>query len=117
MLINMIIDILNICQEKKITSISELLKKCNELTLFNIKKNLKDEQHLEEFFVFTDGNCKSNGKKGARAGYSVYFEDPTFHKKFSITRLLELEEATNNKAELTAIFSVFKILTEKDLHF
>lgn len=114
-LLNMIIDILKICQDKKIASISELLQNCSELTLFNIKKNLKEDpsnQNLEEFFVFTDGNCKSNGKKGSRAGYSVYFEEPTFHEKFSVTRLLETEEPTNNKAELTAILSVFKILTE-----
>lgn len=109
---SVVTEILQICQDKKISKISELLVNCNDITLYSIKKNLKTTLPIEDFFVFTDGNCKSNGKKGARAGYSVYFEHPLFHQKFSTTRLLELEEATNNKAELTAILNVFKILTE-----
>ena len=31
--------------------------------------------YIEEIVVFTDGSCKNNGKKNARAGIGVYFSE------------------------------------------
>ena len=65
----------------------------------------------ETFYIFSDGNCKSNGQKGARAGYSAFFtedKDSPLHP-FNKTSLI-LEEPTNNKAELSAIRYILDIL-------
>lgn len=49
--------------------------------------------------IYTDGSCTNNGRKGARAGYAVVYPDyPS--KTWGDT----LGEATNQTAELTAIY-------------
>lgn len=102
-------EIEQICCNKNIVSISQLLSNCSETTLFHIEKNLQDEI-TPDILIFTDGNCKNNGKKKSKAGFSIFFDDTTLHNKFSTTQILETDEPTNNKAELTAILCVFKIL-------
>jgi len=51
--------------------------------------------------LFTDGACKSNGKRGAHGSYAYYFpEHPEWSGAFPIP---EKEQQTNNRGELRAI--------------
>ena len=51
--------------------------------------------------LFTDGACKSNGKRGAYGSYAYYFPDhPEWSGAFPIP---ESEPQTNNRGELRAI--------------
>ena len=51
--------------------------------------------------LFTDGACKSNGKRGAQGSYAYYFpEHPEWSGAF---RIPEGEPQTNNRGELRAI--------------
>lgn len=74
-------------------------------------KNIKVDNNT--LYIFSDGNCKRNGKIGARAGYSVFFSEdmssPYF--KFNKTRLI-IPEPTNNKAELSGIKYVYDIISQ-----
>lgn len=63
--------------------------------------------------IFTDGNCKNNGRRGAKGGYAVFFTDDTdspFYK-YNTVKMME-ESPTNQKCELSAIFTVYKILNK-----
>lgn len=65
----------------------------------------------ETFYIFSDGNCKSNGQKGARAGYSAFFTEDKKSPLYTFNKTsLILEEPTNNKAELSAIRYILDIL-------
>lgn len=100
------------------TTILDILPKLSSKTIKNIfedldKDNVVYEEKNDIIYVFTDGNCKKNGKKDAKAGYCVFFtenEDSiyyTLNKSGIIT-----EEPTNQKAELTAMYKLFCIIDE-----
>ena len=58
--------------------------------------------------VFTDGACGSNGKKGARAAWGVWFPD---HKEFSDAQVVPADQQqTNQRAELMAISQAVQII-------
>lgn len=67
-------------------------------------------------YIFSDGNCKGNGKKNARGGYSVYFGENLPFSQFNITGLSRPNDddpiPTNNKMELSGIRYIFKTLSE-----
>lgn len=64
---------------------------------------------INNFFVYTDGACKNNGKKNAKAGIGIYFgEDDKRNLSASIKG-----KQTNNRAELIAIITVYKILKKE----
>jgi len=61
--------------------------------------------------VFTDGSCIGNGRKGAKAGYAVWFPE---HRDWSLAnKLPETASQTNQRAELTAIHEAIRVLDEK----
>jgi ribonuclease HI len=61
--------------------------------------------------VFTDGSCIGNGRKGAKAGYAVWFPE---HPDWSASsKLEESQPQTNNRVELTAIQAAVDILLSK----
>lgn len=61
--------------------------------------------------VFTDGSCTGNGRKGAKAGYAVWFPE---HPDWSVSKKVDESEAqTNNRAELRAIHEAATILDQK----
>lgn len=105
------------------TSLFEIIPKLSSQTIKNIFEDLdKDNIVLEEdndvIYVFTDGNCKKNGRKDAKAGYCVFFteqEDSIYYtlNKFDVV----LNEPTNQKAELTAMYHLFKIIDENEVLF
>lgn len=60
-------------------------------------------------YIFTDGNCKRNGKSDAKAAYGIYFNDKSY-SHMNRARLLETKSHTNQKAELQAVLELFKTL-------
>lgn len=100
-------------------SIMDLLNKFSTTTVKHIIQDLgiiEPPKESNELYIFSDGNCKGNGKKYAKAGYSVLFidgqnkEDSTY-SKFNKTRLI-VSEPTNNKAELSGLKYIFKTIQE-----
>jgi ribonuclease HI len=96
----------------------EVLEKLTTKTIEMLQKDLNTQEVSlrddENVFVFTDGNCKNNGKSKSRGGYGVYFtnnEDSIFHK-LNTARLV-IKEPTNQKAELMAIEKLFEIMNDK----
>jgi len=59
--------------------------------------------------IFTDGCCLNNGDKNAKAGIGIWFgiDNPK-----NISKKLEGEKHTNNRAELFAILTSINILIE-----
>lgn len=66
------------------------------------------EQH-EVAYVFTDGNCKNNGRQGAVGAFGVYFSDSRF-SHWNTTRVIT--HPTNNRAELLAIATALATVVE-----
>lgn len=58
--------------------------------------------------VYTDGACSSNGRKGARAGYGVYFGEGSAH---NVAERLP-GRATNQRAEMTAVLVAMRVSYE-----
>lgn len=98
-------------------SIMDLLPKFNNSTIKSIINDLGILEQLPEIsddlYIFSDGNCKGNGKKHARAGYSVFFTDniESPHYRFNKTRFVATEP-TNNKAELSGIKYAIKTISQ-----
>lgn len=102
-------------QKNLIDIIPELSSKTISNILFDLQKDTGNAQGVDtnKLYVFTDGGCKSNGKKNARAGYSIFFTDDTESNLYPLnkTRLL-ITEPTNQKAELTAIKQLFSTIVK-----
>ncbi|KAI6242845.1 Ribonuclease H [Aphelenchoides fujianensis] len=62
--------------------------------------------------VFTDGACSSNGRKGAKAGYGVFWGDG--HEDNHSAPLISGPQ-TNNRAEYTAIIHALETAKKRDL--
>lgn len=78
-------------------------------------ENNTNKKDIPNFYIFSDGNVKNNGKKNARGGFSVYFGEQDVYNAFNKTRIFE-NEPTNNKMELSAIKQIYKtIYKNKDL--
>jgi ribonuclease HI len=105
-------------------SITDLLGKFSTTTVKHIINDLGTSNVMlqgivdaskdsNELYIFSDGNCRGNGKKYARAGYSAFFTDnnDSPYYKFNKTRLVG-SEPTNNKAELSGIKYIFKTILE-----
>ena len=67
--------------------------------------------------VYTDGACPNNGSKNARSSIGVYFPEKNNVKLENISKPLQIDNHSNNVAELTAILEALKIikLSEIDL--
>jgi ribonuclease HI len=58
--------------------------------------------------IFTDGACTSNGKKGAKASWAVWFPDFKDHSAAEVVP--EDQQQTNQRAELMAISKAVEIV-------
>lgn len=97
----------------------DILPKLSSKTIDFITKDLQsskisDDVYIsDEFYIYSDGGRRANGKHNAKAGYSVFFTDdktsPFYN--FNTTRLVS-SNPTNNKAELSGIKCIFKIINE-----
>jgi len=56
---------------------------------------------------YTDGNCHANGKKGAKAGYGVYFGENNFCNR---GEPLQGSVQTNQRAELSGIMKAIELV-------
>jgi ribonuclease HI len=107
-------------------SIMDLLTKFSTTTIKHIIQDLgiiEPPKESNELYIFSDGNCKNNGKSYAKAGYSVFFTDGKINSleespyyKFNKTRLI-VSEPTNNKSELSGIKYIFKTIHENEALF
>lgn len=98
--------------------ITELLQKFSNKTIKNIlddltQDNVKMQENKDIIYVFTDGNCKNNGKKNAKAGYCVFFTENEDSIYYDLNKSgIIINEPTNQKAELTAMYELFCIIEE-----
>lgn len=99
-----LIDFLPQLSSKTITYLLKDLGYENTIT----KDNCIEHNKL---YIFSDGGCRSNGKKSSSGAYSVFFTDDISSPfyKFNKTQLLS-SDPTNNKAELSAILVIFEII-------
>jgi ribonuclease HI len=92
-------------------TIIDLLDSFSSTTIKSIIKDLTPSIKTENFdnlYIYSDGGCVFNGKKNAKAGYSVYCKEfEIFNKTREIT-----SNPSNNCAELSGIRHIFKILFE-----
>jgi ribonuclease HI len=67
--------------------------------------------------VFTDGACSANGRRGARAAFSVVFWDlPTEQQRLGIAeRVPEQEPQTNQRAELRGLHRAFEEIQARNI--
>jgi len=90
-------------------SLIDILEDLSPTTLSGLVTDLqlnRVNDTKKTFYVFTDGNCKNNGKKNARAAYGIYFTDERY-KEFNKTGIVT-DGPTNQKAELTAMKEALK---------
>lgn len=59
-----------------------------------------------DYFVYTDGACKNNGKKNACAGIGVYFGE---EDKRNLSKKV-IGKQTNNVAELSAVIEAYHLI-------
>ena len=69
----------------------------------------------EDINIYTDGSCAFNGMKGATCGIGIYFCETNRNKINNISKLLLIDNPTNNYAELFAIDTAIKIIVDKNL--
>ncbi|CAD5213008.1 unnamed protein product [Bursaphelenchus okinawaensis] len=74
------------------------------------KKAKFSNPHSDAPTVWTDGACRGNGKKRARAGWGVFWGDG--HQDNSCGPLIG-QEQTNNRAEYTAVIEALKTAQRK----
>jgi ribonuclease HI len=65
----------------------------------------------EPLFIFTDGNCRGNGKSSARGAWGIFITSDENSPYYRYNRVERVREApTNQKCELTAILYAFKMI-------
>ena len=64
---------------------------------------------LEILFIYTDGACRNNGRKNARAGIGIYCEH------FERSEQFPYINQTNQRAELFAILTALEMIIENKL--
>jgi ribonuclease HI len=106
------------------TTLIEVIENLSTKTIELLKRDLetKEEIHTENnnnvIYVFTDGNCKNNGKEKSKGGYGVFFtndEDSPYYELNTVR--LVITNPTNQKSELMALEKLFSIISENDVLF
>lgn len=69
------------------------------------------DDFIPDYYVYTDGACSNNGKRGALAGIGIFFG---INDSRNVSKKIEGKQ-TNNIAELTAIIETYSII-ESDIH-
>jgi len=70
---------------------------------------------MQTLHIFTDGACRSNGKKGAKAAYSVVLWSLTNDHIEIAERVPESEPQTNQRAELRGMARAFEEIQQRNL--
>ena len=104
---------------KTLTEVApHLSSKTIELLLKDLQIFEKVEENVVQtdssMYIFTDGGCKNNGKKNARAAYGVFVTDDNGESESPFNKCgLVISNPTNQRAELTAILRCLEILKEQ----
>jgi len=88
-----------------------------KLNILLMKKNKNILNHNDSFIVYTDGACSMNGTPNAVSGIGIHFNKNNSLKIQDVSKKLNIEKPTNNKAELYAIkeaIDICKINNIKD---
>ena len=64
------------------------------------------DDFVPDYYVYTDGACSNNGKRGALAGIGIFFG---INDSRNVSKRIEGKQ-TNNMAELTAIIETYSII-------
>ena len=97
--------------QKNFNSSFNYVNKLSSETIDNMIKDLSISSK-NDYLVFVDGGCSGNGKKDAKAGFSVHFEN---HPIFGATK--KIDGNTNNAAELSSILYSFNIINTHSKEF
>jgi ribonuclease HI len=91
-------------------SLTDFIKLFSNNTVKNIINDLEIDMIIKnKLYIFSDGNCRGNGKTYAKAGYSVYFGENEPYSNFNKTKLI-VKNPTNNVAELSGLKLIYKII-------
>lgn len=112
---------MELCKIKDAIKTSMFKKNLNTLSSIQLLDVLSNETILhiyndivisqaKRIYIFTDGNCKNNGKKNAIAAYCVYSKDaPVFNTLEQINQ----DKITNNIAELSGMYSIYSTIYDE----
>lgn len=97
-------------------SLLDLLPQLSSKTLTYLLRDLtknNENDKVSKLFIFTDGGCKRNGSENSKAAYSVFFTEDQDSPllEFNTSELI-IKDPTNNRAELSGILYIFKIIRE-----
>jgi ribonuclease HI len=81
----------------------------HELNEIGKVKKHNDKPITNSFIVYTDGACKNNGSKKAKAGIGIHFSKNNRIKIKDVSERLLYEKQTNNAAELMAILKCLEL--------
>jgi ribonuclease HI len=75
----------------------------SSLSVTNVPLMNAEDGQKSPLSIWTDGACRANGTRRAKAGYGVYFgpKDPR-----NLSEKLDGPVQTNNRAELTVLFTL-----------
>lgn len=76
----------------------DIFKECKNIYIKNIKID------NNKLYIYTDGACPNNGRKNSKCGIGIHFSNDIE----DISEKLDIEEPTNNKAELIAILKALE---------
>lgn len=103
----------NKLNEKTLVDLLPRLSSRSVKSIMNDLNILSVQEDTRQLYVFTDGNCKNNGKKNAKGGYAVFFTDDTESDFYQLNKAgLVVCDPTNQKAELTAMSQLFQIIDD-----
>ena len=88
---------------------SETLKK-SSIPKFLNNSEMKEEEFIPDYYVYTDGSCSNNGQENAVAGIGIFFGINDIR---NISQKFEGKQ-TNNTAELNALIQTYAII-ENDI--
>lgn len=81
----------------------------------NKKEDNNDNSNI--LYVFTDGNCKNNGKRNAIGACGIYFTDNKTNAYYKFNQVEKVDDATNQKCELMAFKNLFKLIHDESHYF
>lgn len=69
----------------------------------------------EKFLVYTDGACPNNGNSNAVSSIGIHFSEKNKLKLKDVSEKLNVDNPSNNVAELTAILRCCQIIKENEI--
>ena len=86
-----------------------------KLTIDALEDN-KPKINQDKFIIYTDGSCPNNGTEKARAGIGIHFSEKNPIRLKDISQELDVQNPSNNVAELYAIYYSLKLLKKNNIN-